>query len=144
MSKFELTKTIEARKLNPRTGIPTEEPPVTIPYGAIIENLTESRDTTKFSYLGGPFQASREALGNAIAPAQSRRSEPGDVETTRPEGRPAAAAEPMLRWEPVTSSEGHLVSRAQVPGGWLVTVSGSGLAFCPDPEHRWLDSCDGA
>jgi hypothetical protein len=32
------------------------------------------------------------------------------------------------------------VSRAKVPGGWLIVVEqagGEGLTFMPDPEHKW-------
>ena len=32
------------------------------------------------------------------------------------------------------------VNRAKVPGGWLLVVlsnSGGGLTFYPDPEHKW-------
>ena len=49
--------------------------------------------------------------------------------------------EPTLRWEYVPANHRFLVSRARVPGGWLVfTASGSdraGLAFYPDPRHEW-------
>ena len=51
-----------------------------------------------------------------------------------------------LRWESIrTESEGgkpQYMHRAQVPGGWLVETqsfapNSGGLAFVPDPEHRW-------
>jgi len=32
------------------------------------------------------------------------------------------------------------VNRAKIPGGWLLVVmsnSGGGVTFCPDPEHKW-------
>ncbi len=32
------------------------------------------------------------------------------------------------------------VQRAKVPGGWFVAIaliSGGGMTFYPDPEHRW-------
>lgn len=57
---------------------------------------------------------------------------------------------PLLAWEQITFHERdhprHLpneVSRARVPGGWLVWAVGggmserSGLAFVPDPEGHW-------
>lgn len=48
-----------------------------------------------------------------------------------------------LRWEYVSGTPA--ISRARVPGGWLVTVEQAttrgpfqtGIAFYPDPEHRW-------
>lgn len=27
--------------------------------------------------------------------------------------------------------------RAKVPGGWLVVYDGNGMAFLPDPNHKW-------
>ena len=70
MGKFELIKSIEARKLNPRTMVPLNEYH-TIPFGAIIDNLVEDRDVEKFSYLGEYYQYSREDLKAASRPIQS-------------------------------------------------------------------------
>jgi hypothetical protein len=67
MSKFELTKSIEARKLNSRTMVPLNEWH-TIPFGAIIENLVEDRDMEQFSYLGEHYQYPREDLKAASKP----------------------------------------------------------------------------
>lgn len=130
MDRFTLTKTIEAKKLNPRTRVPTGEPMVTIPFGAIIQDLVEDRGVIKFLYLGEPFQCLEEVLKTAIAPVQPLAKE---------SGAPAAPAEepggePVLRWQAVKSSTD--VSRAKVPGGWLV-LAGGALTFYPDPEHRW-------
>jgi hypothetical protein len=60
------------------------------------------------------------------------------------------ANKPVLRWEILnTKREDHslidskyMTERAKVPGGWLVIsqfhIGGAhGLAFLPDPEHRW-------
>ncbi len=57
---------------------------------------------------------------------------------------------PELRWEQLNSQRhekrwyrsGWETHRARVPGGWLVVVRGGaesprGIAFYPDPEHRW-------
>ena len=137
MSKFEINKTIEARKLNRRTGIPLTEPSVTIPYGGIIEDLTEDGNVIKFSYLGEPYQAPRELVSSVAVPAQSFKPGPPANGTPDKESRPAPIAEPALQWEPVKSSHHPDVIRARVPGGWLVSVPGAGLAFYPDPEHRW-------
>ena len=55
MSKFELTKTIEAIKLNPRTLRPLGPVKSTIPYGAVLEKLTLDRDMQQFYYLNEPY-----------------------------------------------------------------------------------------
>jgi hypothetical protein len=56
MAKFELTKSIEARKLNPRNRQPIGLP-VTIPFGAILDKVARERDMVEFNYLGEPYQA---------------------------------------------------------------------------------------
>jgi len=67
MSKFELTKSIEARKLNPRTKVPTNEYH-TIPFGGIIDNLVEQGDVQQFAYLGEYYQYSKDDLKVASRP----------------------------------------------------------------------------
>jgi hypothetical protein len=56
MAKFELLKTIEATKLNKRTLRALGPNRETIPYGAIVEDVTEDRDRRKFFYLGEPYE----------------------------------------------------------------------------------------
>lgn len=137
MSKFELLKTIEARKLNKRTGRPTVEPSVTIPCGAIIDNLAEHQDVINFSYLGEPYQGPAEVVSIAATPLQPLKTEPAASDAPRQEPSPAVIAEPALDWQEVKSSQRQKVMRARVPGGWLVSVDRAGVAFYPDPEHRW-------
>ncbi len=67
MAKFELTKSIEARKLNPRTKVPLNDYH-TIPFGAIIEDLIDKDDAEQFSYLGEYYQYPREDLRAASRP----------------------------------------------------------------------------
>jgi hypothetical protein len=67
MAKFELTKSIEARKLNPRTRVPLNEYQ-TIPFGAIIDNLVDKGDVEHFSYLGEPYQYPTADLKSASRP----------------------------------------------------------------------------
>ena len=136
MAKFQLTKTIEARKLNKRTRVPTSEPAATIPFGGIIDDLTEEGDLIKFAYLGEPYQCLAGVLKVAIAPVETLApaappppSEPGEERR----------AEASLRWEELRSSHG-VVLRAKVPGGWLVRIGSEAITFYPDPEHRWLAS----
>jgi len=66
MPKYEIVKTIEATRLNKRTLIAMGRDKHTIPYGAIIENLTEDRDRRKFFYLNEPYQCFDWELEDAI------------------------------------------------------------------------------
>jgi hypothetical protein len=67
MAKFELTKSIEARKLNARTKVPMNEYH-TIPFGAIIDNLVEQGDMQQFAYLGEYYQYPTDDLTVASRP----------------------------------------------------------------------------
>jgi hypothetical protein len=133
MPKFQLTKTIEARKLNKRTRVPTSEPAATIPFGGIIDDLTEERDLIKFAYLGEPYQCLAGVLNVAIAPVQTLESAPPPCQAEPGAERPAEA---RLLWEELSSSHG-VVLRAKVPGGWLVRIGNEAITFYPEPEHRW-------
>ena len=135
MNKFSLTKSIEAKKLNKRTLIPLTDPEVTIPFGAIIENVEADRDMERFTYNGDPYRCPHDRLASAMAPAGASAPANAAAES------PAAAENPApeqaaLQWEPLDSSHGSLM-RAKVPGGWLVALGGAGLAFYPDPGHQW-------
>ena len=66
MPKVELTKTIEARKLNKRTLRPLTPDFVTIPFGAILEGPYEDRDWLRFQYLGEPYEAKLDKVKSAI------------------------------------------------------------------------------
>ncbi len=70
MAKFELTKSIEARKLNPRNRQPVG-PPVTIPYGAVVEKIARDRDLVSFNYLGEPHHAQAKDIDAALRPLDS-------------------------------------------------------------------------
>jgi len=145
MSKFEVTKTIEAVPVNPRTGAPIPGSSVTIPYGGIIENLSADGDVIRFSYLGEPYQGPREVVSAVAAPVQPVEAAPVAKPRTgaaQPPGEtpPPLAAEAALEWEQVKSNLPQNVLRARVPGGWLVSAAGAGLTFLPDPEHRWQGS----
>lgn len=126
MRKLEVLKSIEAVKLNRRSKLAVQEPPVTIPYGAIVQDLDEGGDLVRFTYLGDLYQCAAELLRNATAQAT-----------------PSAAASPKsdppadvsFRWECLPTSLKPLW-RAKVPGGWLLTM-GDALAFYPDPGHGW-------
>jgi hypothetical protein len=66
MAKFELTKTIEAVKLNKRTMRPLGPQMFTLPYGGILENMTEDRDHRKFFYLGEPYECPEMVISSAL------------------------------------------------------------------------------
>jgi hypothetical protein len=68
MPKFELTKTIEAVKLNPRTLRPLSPLKSTIPYGAVLEKLTLDRDMQQFHYLGEPYEILHSDVASALKP----------------------------------------------------------------------------
>jgi len=65
MAKFELTKSIEAVKLNPRTLRPLSSVKHTVPYGAVLEKLTLDGDMQQFHYLGEPFECPQEDIKSA-------------------------------------------------------------------------------
>ena len=66
MAKFELTKSIEAIKLNKRTLRPLGPEKFTIPYGALLENLSLDRDIQKFYYLGEPYEVPQKDIESAL------------------------------------------------------------------------------
>jgi hypothetical protein len=144
MARYELTKSIEARKLNPRSGLPLGEPAVTVPYSAILEKVEESWDLVKFSYLGLRYQCPtptfKEAarLYGADADQATSAAADGGADGMEVGAEPMAASakEAMMQWEELSSSQ-QKVLRAKVPGGWLVAMRGSGLCFLPDPSHEW-------
>ncbi len=68
MPKFELAKTIEAVKLNPRTMRRLSPEKFTIPYGAILDKLERDRDTQKFHYLGEPYECPLSDIESALKP----------------------------------------------------------------------------
>ncbi len=153
MATYELAKTIEARKLNPRSKLPLPEAPITIPYGAVLTEVEWLDDRARFQYLGEPYQCEEEVLRDALgrdlttrqespAPAAEPEAEPEPAPPAPPETAAAPEAErrrKALTWEHVPSDR-FRVRRAPVPGGWLVLVegdSGAAVTFCPDPGHDW-------
>ena len=137
-----LTKMIEATKLQPRTGLPLGVPPVTIPFGALIEPAGSERDRERFKYLGELFECKRELFLSATGGAEevevkkSAGVAPEPAPAAEKTAEPAAPAGPRLEWERLNSSH-YAVRRAAVPGGWLVTLDGSSVIFVADGKHRW-------
>ena len=132
MSKLTLSKTIEAKKLNPKTGVGLPGTETAIPYGAILENLERHGDSARFRYQTELYGCRYQVVEEAIDVGASGESEPGPGGSA---AAPAAAGKPRLQWEQVASS-GPATHRAKVPGGWLVAVS-SGVTFLPDHLHTW-------
>lgn len=66
MQKYELTKTIEAIKLNKRTLRPLGTDHFTIPYGSILSEVTEDRDRRRFVYLGEYYEADELVIASAL------------------------------------------------------------------------------
>jgi hypothetical protein len=132
MPSFELQKSIEATKLDKRSGLPLEN--CTVPYGAIIHDLREDGSWQKFIFLGDPYRCKPAELDRALKAIGE-----GDSEVAEADGTAAATA-PAYRmvWEEVSSS--LKMRRAKVPGGWLLILlgaSGNSLSFYPDSGHEW-------
>ena len=137
MAKVELNKSIEAWKLNQRTGLPMTGPEVTIPYGAIIEHVESDRDREKFHYLGELYSCSHEVFVSAV---NAGAIEPVAPVAPAPQTAPGEPVASKLRWEQLDSGPGMpgpYLLRAKVPGGWLVALARASVTFYPDPEHQW-------
>jgi hypothetical protein len=149
MPSFELTKSIEARKLNKRTGLPLPEPPTTISFGSIIENLKEVGNMGRFTFLFNLYEAEYSVVELAIKTVGDNAPDP--AASTKPARKLAAVAaaapgpvavpargaapEVKFRWEEIATSHGVLL-RAKVPGGWLLD-RGTGLMFFEDAKYKW-------
>ena len=137
MPKQSLNKSITASKLHRRTMTPLPEPEATIPFGAIIEKLKTSGDWVTFEYLTEPYGCKRDMLQGAIVLPTESAEEPqaAPVSASAP-AAPAPTTEPAkLRFEALFST--IRVSRAKVPGGWLLTTPQGGIGFYPDATHEW-------
>jgi hypothetical protein len=134
MAKLEATKTIEARKMNKRNRQTLAELPVTIPYGAILDEVVENRDMMEFSYLGDLYCCKSEVLRPASRSLDS--SQP----MISPSGNSSVEAVPTavtFIWEKVNSGSIPTL-RAKVGGGWFVAVGDlRSVMFYPDADHRW-------
>jgi hypothetical protein len=136
MLKLEITKTIEARRLNKRTGQTTSEPPVTIPFGAILSNVVENRDVMEFEYLSERYNCKAEVLRSA-----SHALDGAPTSTSAPTSAASAPRPPETTfvWEKLSSGT-IATARAKLPGGWLIAVGdhpSRSIAFLPDPAHTW-------
>lgn len=139
MSKLPLNKSIEATKLNERTEAPLVGPPVTIPFGALIEPMGASRDREKFRYLGELYSVAQDIFLAATWSDEVEADSPSaPAVSVSPEGAqrvPQKAKAAKLRFEQLDAG-GYAMARAKVHGGWLIAC-GTGVAFYPDPTHEW-------
>lgn len=135
MGKYELGKTVEAHKLNKRTGIPLSEPPVTVPFGAILESVQISDDVVRFSYMGERYQVSRDAVAGSM---QALGGAPQQVKAKAVTPAPDAAEGKLIFETLDVRAQGQIsIYRAPIPGGWLVASHSGALAFVPDARHEW-------
>jgi hypothetical protein len=143
MATHELTKMIEAKKLNKRSKLPLTEPPVTIPFGALIQDIEEDGDLRRFSYLGELYQCPRDLLARALPRVKTAAAAPPEALPQRVAAQGvvvAAEAGAAIQWEELASSSPLRTWRAKVPGGWLLAAGGggaAGLTFYPDVDHSW-------
>lgn len=144
MSKYELTKSVEARKVSKRTGQPTNDPPATIPYGAILEKVEFAGEAVRFVYLVEHYQAKAEHVKGALTPLGGA-PEPAVLATapvaaelpaTVAVAKVEVPAEPAkLMFQKLSSN--IALYRARIPGGWLVSNAAGSATFVPDAEHSW-------
>ena len=139
MSKLPLNKSIEATKLNERTEAPLVGPPVTIPFGALIEPSGTRGDREMFRYLGELYSAAQDMF---LSATRSEEGEPDLASTPAVLASPGAAPpanrndkRAKLVFEKLDAGS-YALARAKVTGGWLV-AGGTGVAFYPDPAHEW-------
>ena len=142
MAKIPLLKSIEATKLHPKTGTSLGQPDVTLSYGALIEYVGPDRDRERFTYLGELYACKRETFLSSTGGVMSQpqaEARPAPVSTPAPAAPQAAgpaARTARLEWQRLNSSD-YALSRAMVPGGWLVALNGGSVTFVPDPKHQW-------
>jgi hypothetical protein len=65
MPVFELGKSIESIRLNKRNRLPMGDPPRTIPFGALIDEIRETGDRASFVYLGELYECPADVLRSA-------------------------------------------------------------------------------
>jgi len=137
--KLTLNKSIEAKKLNKRTGAPSTEPESTVPYGAIIDYQGPDGSAERFMYMGELFRCAHDLLASAMEGGKMPKAaivpDPAAAVAGAAAAEPAVQ-QPRLEFEALPSTH-HTLTRAKVPGGWLVVASGSGIAFLPDAAHVW-------
>lgn len=110
---------------------------MTVPFGAIIDNVDLEGDTRRFTYQGELYRVPEDVLLSAVDGGAAAMANGGTAAVPTPalSAKPAPA-QARIEWKELPSSH-HQVLRAEVPGGWLVSTGAGGLAFYPDPDHAW-------
>lgn len=144
--KLTLNKSISAVRLNPKTGVPYSEPEVNVPYGGVLVYKGPDRDFEKFLYMSELYRCKRDVLASALdggkIPADADGSDEAPaVASGAAAAAPKAAPEPTLKFEKLNAVP-YSISRAKVPGGWLVLAGNSSVAFYPDADHSWNGESD--
>lgn len=135
MAKLEVTKTIEARMVNKRNRQVLSQPPVTLPYGAILTDIVENRDVLEFQYLGELYNCKTDVLRAASRSLDDWTPTPSTASSNAAPPGPEIA----FKWERLNAGP-VATYRAKLPGGWLIQVGDSNsraVAFYPDPDHAW-------
>ncbi len=73
MSRFSMTKTVYAVKLNPRTGAIMPDGWATIPYGARIDDVEVGEDETRFKYLGDVYVCATDKIKGGYEKEEGHR-----------------------------------------------------------------------
>jgi hypothetical protein len=145
MATQELIKSIEAKKLNKRSKLPLPEPPVTIPYGGLVQDLETDGGMIRFTYLGEMYHCPEDRLMSALSSgAKSKETAAplaaqGASVTAVVKESAVVPSEAPFHWQEVPTSQNPFW-RAKVPGGWLLlgsTASARAVTFYPDPQHAW-------
>ena len=137
--KLTIIKSINANRLNPKTGVPYSEPETTIPYGAILTYRGSDGDSERFDFMAVLYRCKRDVLASAVEGGKLPAENGGSAEPPAVAAKSAAAApapEPSLKFEKLNAAP-YAIARAKVPGGWLVLAGTSSIAFYPDAEHAW-------
>ena len=85
--KYRVVKMVEARKLHPKSLIPLSEPPIQLPFTAILEGVKLEREMYRFYYLGQPYQCPQKVLRSAIEKIEDAAARAVDQEREEEIGR---------------------------------------------------------
>ena len=132
-----LNKSIGARRLNRKTGVPWSEPDANIPFGAVIQYVGIDGGNQKFTYMSELYRCPADVLASALdggkLPEEAQAETAKAVQEATPTAKPAPPH--TLKFERLAAGS-YSVARAKVPGGWLVAL-GTGVTFYPDADHGW-------